>query len=53
MRAETSAHYRFANDITTMRFIQRLDGQPWIQSAITPQNGISTLSPFVTLATRS
>ncbi len=49
MRAETSAHYRFANDITTMRFIQRLDGQPWIASAITPQNGTNTLSPFVTL----
>lgn len=49
MRAETSAHYRFANDITTMRFIQRLDGQPWIAQAITPQNGANTLSPFVTL----
>jgi HK97 family phage major capsid protein len=49
MRAETSAHYRFANDITTMRFIQRLDGQPWIAEAITPQNGLFDLSPFVTL----
>jgi HK97 family phage major capsid protein len=49
MRAETSAHYRFANDITTMRFIQRLDGQPWIAEAITPQNGVNDLSPFVTL----
>lgn len=49
MRAETSAHYRFGNDITTMRFIQRLDGQPWIAEAITPQNGQFDLSPFVTL----
>lgn len=49
MRAETSAHYRFGNDITTMRFIQRLDGQPWIAEAITPQHGSSDLSPFVTL----
>lgn len=53
MRAETSAHYRFGNDITTMRFIQRLDGQPWIESAITPQHGASTLSPFVLLGDRT
>lgn len=52
MRAETSAHYRFGNDITTMRFIQRLDGRPWIESAITPQNGSNTLSPFVLLGDR-
>jgi HK97 family phage major capsid protein len=53
MRAETSAHYRFANDITTMRFIQRLDGRPWIESAITPQNGTDTLSPIVILGDRN
>lgn len=53
MRAETSAHYRFANDVTTMRFIQRLDGQPWIESAITPQHGTNTLSPFVLLGDRT
>jgi HK97 family phage major capsid protein len=53
MRAETSAHYRFGNDITTMRFIQRLDGRPWIAEAITPQHGASDLSPFVTLADRN
>lgn len=53
MRAETSAHYRFGNDITTMRFIQRLDGRPWIADSITPQHGQSDLSPFVTLADRT
>lgn len=53
MRAETSAHYRFGNDITTMRFIQRLDGRPWIAEAITPQHGSGDLSPFVTLADRN
>lgn len=52
MRAETSGHYRFANDITTMRFIQRLDGRPWIESAITPANGANDLSPFVLLGDR-
>lgn len=52
MRAETSAHYRFANDITVMRFIQRLDGRPWIESSIEPANGANNLSPFVLLDDR-
>jgi subfamily B ATP-binding cassette protein HlyB/CyaB len=30
-----------------------VDGQPWLNSAITPFKGSNTLSPFVTLATRS
>ncbi len=32
--------------------IQRNDGRPWLESAITPQNNSATLSPFVQLATR-
>ncbi len=52
MQAMTSAHYRFQTDRTAMRFTQRVDGQPWLQSAITPQNGANTLSPFVKLAPR-
>jgi hypothetical protein len=44
--------YRFGNDQTAFRLIQRVDGRPWIQSAITPANGGSTLSPFVELSTR-
>lgn len=53
IQADTSPHYRFQNDQTTVRFISRLDGRPWIQSAITPQTGSNTLSPFVQLQTRS
>ncbi len=52
IQADTSPHYRFANDQTTLRFIERVDGRPWIQSAITPNQGSNTLSPFVKLATR-
>lgn len=52
MRAETSAHYRFVNDVTVMRFIQRLDGRPWIESSIEPANGANNLSPFVLLGDR-
>lgn len=54
MSAMSSPHYKFGNDQTAYRIISRVDGQPWLQSAITPQNGSSsTLSPFVQLAVRS
>jgi HK97 family phage major capsid protein len=50
MTADSSTDYNFGTDRTTFRIIQRVDGRPWIQSAITPQNGSSsTLSPFVEL----
>jgi HK97 family phage major capsid protein len=49
-----SEHVNFATDKTAIRFIQRVDGKPWILSAITPANGsTNTLSPFVNLATRA
>jgi HK97 family phage major capsid protein len=53
MTAASSTDYRFGNDQTTYRIIQRVDGRPWLQSAITPQNGGPTLSPFVELAARA
>lgn len=53
LMADTSPHYKFANDQTAMRFITRVDGRPWIQSAITPQTGTNTLSPFVKVAARA
>ena len=43
-----SEHVRFTTDQTAWRFVERVDGQPWVDSAFTPANG-STLSPFVTL----
>jgi HK97 family phage major capsid protein len=50
MTADSSTDYQFGADKTTFRIIQRVDGRPWLQSAITPQNGSSaTLSPFVEL----
>jgi HK97 family phage major capsid protein len=48
---DNSPDYRFGNDQTTYRIIQRVDGQPWLKSAITPQNGSANkLSPFLELA---
>ena len=53
MSSMSSPHYKFGNDVTAYRVIERVDGQPWLQSAITPKNGsANTLSPFVQLATR-
>jgi HK97 family phage major capsid protein len=53
MQAETSPHFKFQNDQTAVRFIQRLDGRPWLESALTPLKGSNTLSPFVKIATRA
>lgn len=51
MTAATSPHYKFGQDITSYRLIERVDGRPWLNSAITPRNGSSqTLSPFVQLS---
>lgn len=51
MNARQSEDYRFQNDVTAFRVIERIDGRPWLPSAITPQNGGNTLSPFVKLTT--
>jgi HK97 family phage major capsid protein len=53
MTVDSSEHVKFTSDKTTYRVIQRNDGRPWLQSAITPQNNSATLSPFVQLATRA
>lgn len=47
---QSSIHYRFAYDETTYRFVERVDGQPWLSSALTPKNSGSTLSPIVYLS---
>lgn len=53
MTVSSSEHYRFQNGETSFKFVERLDGRPWLQSALTPRNGGDTLSPFVTLDTRA
>lgn len=52
MTADSSTDFNFGSDKTTFRIIQRVDGRPWLKSAITPRNGGNTLSPFVELAAR-
>lgn len=53
MQSMVSEHFLFSTDKTAFRIIERVDGRPWLQSAITPHNNASsTLTPFVQLATR-
>lgn len=47
-----SDQYAFLNDQTVYRIISRVDGRPWLQTALTPHNGGPTLSAFVQLASR-
>lgn len=47
---DSSGHSRFSTDETELRIIERVDGRPWIQSALTPAQGSVTLSPFVGLS---
>lgn len=50
MSVESSNDYLFGTDKTAYRVLGRVDGRPWLNSAITPHNGSSnTLSPYVTL----
>jgi HK97 family phage major capsid protein len=53
MQSMVSEHFLFSTDKTAFRIIERVDGMPWLQSAITPHNNsANTLSPFVQLASR-
>ena len=49
----SSDQYKFKERRTAFSIVERVDGQPWVESAVTPRKGTNTLSPFVTLATRS
>jgi hypothetical protein len=53
MQQATSMHVRFVNDEMTFRILYRVDGQPLWHSALTPYQGSTARSPFVTLATRA
>jgi HK97 family phage major capsid protein len=52
-QVSSSEHFAFQNDQTAFRIIERVDGRPWLQSALTPHNNsANTLSAFVQLASR-
>ncbi len=49
----SSMHVQFLYDEMTFRITYRLDGQPVLNSPITPYKGANTLSTFVSLAARA
>ena len=49
LEVAASEHVNFLNNQMTWRFVQRVDGRPWLENAITLQDGTSTVSPFVVL----
>jgi HK97 family phage major capsid protein len=44
-----SEHVNFLKNQMTWRVVERIDGQPWLEKAITLQDGTSQVSPFVVL----
>jgi HK97 family phage major capsid protein len=50
LRIEESRDYRFPEDVRCWKLVKRVDGKPWLATAITPKKGGSTLSPFVCLS---
>jgi HK97 family phage major capsid protein len=52
LQGAISADVGFVSDQIVWRFTLRVDGKPLWGSAITPYNGGSTRSPFVSLAAR-
>ena len=53
METANSDQFLFSTDKMAFRVIERLDGRPWLQTALTPHSGsANTLSAFVQLASR-
>jgi len=46
---QSSEHYAFVNDLTTWRFVHRVDGQSWLDEPVYIDT-TNQCSPFVTLA---
>lgn len=53
VRQDYSIHVNFLTDEGVFRFVYRVDGQAWWKKPLTPKSGGPTLSPFISLATRS
>jgi len=52
LKQDMSIHVRFVYDESVLRFVLRMDGQPWRASALTPYKGSNTQSHFIVLDTR-
>lgn len=52
-RIDTSIHFYFNQDLTSLRVVYRIGGKPWWPAAISPQNGSATTTCFVVTETRA
>lgn len=50
MTIAASEHERFRYDQTAWRVVARVDGQPWLSAPVMLNDGVTTVSPFVSLA---
>jgi HK97 family phage major capsid protein len=53
VESATSIHVRFVYNESVFRFVMRVDGSPLWAAPQTPAQGSNTVSPFITLQTRS
>jgi HK97 family phage major capsid protein len=49
LEISASEHVNFLKNQMTWRFVQRIDGRPWLENSITLQDHTTTVSPFVYL----
>jgi HK97 family phage major capsid protein len=49
LEVTASQHVNFLKNQMTWRVLERVDGQPWVEKVVTLQDGVSTVSPFVSL----
>ena len=50
---ESTRYDRWQYDQTSWRVVHRVDGQPWLSTWLTYQDGATTVSPFVILGAKS
>jgi len=50
---ESSNIPSFQEDVTSWRCVHRVDGRPWLSTALTLQDGTTQISPFVILGDKS
>jgi len=49
LEVAASEHVNFLKNQMTWRFVERIDGRPWLDNPITLQDGSTKVSPFVVL----
>ena len=52
IKTDTSIHLWFDQNLMAFRFVLRMNGQPWLSTAIARKNGSNTLSHVITLEGR-